>query len=187
MPATLKVKGSNDEVIEVKHLEACDASLPRSLGVVHQAANGDMTAQFEAISNKITDMGTSIPDNWVPRCMAWQGIHTMMWPGLSYPLLACTFTEAESDRLTTDLYKLVLPTMGLVQSFPRVYRHILKHLQGRELPDFHTTGQAEKIAWLLQHGDTPSITGQLQGVSLEQAQLEIGIQIPLLEAPFNTY
>jgi hypothetical protein len=24
-------------------------------------------------------------------------------------------------------------------------------------------------------------------VSLEQAQLEIGIQIPLLEAPFNTY
>jgi hypothetical protein len=66
MPATLKVKGSNDEVIEVKHLEAWDASLPRSLGVVHQAANGDMTAQFEAISNKITDMGTSIPDNWVP-------------------------------------------------------------------------------------------------------------------------
>ena len=184
MPATLKAKGPNDELIEVKRLEAWDAT--KVVGV-HQAADGDMTAQFEVISDKITDMGISIRDNWVPRRMAWQGVRTMMWSGLSYPLPACTFSETQANRLTTDLYKLVLPTMGLVQSFPKVYRHAPKRFQGMDLPDFLTTGEAEKIARLLQHGDTPSITGQLQGISLEQAQLEIGIQTPLLEAPFDTY
>jgi hypothetical protein len=149
--------------------------LQRLLAGVYQAANGDMTAQFnvisdKVISDKIMDMGISIQDNWVPRCMAWQGVSMMLWPGLSYPLLACTFSKAQANHLTTDLYKLVLPTLGVIPSFPKVYQHAPKHL---DLPDFLATGEAEKIARILQHGDTSLITGHLLDLPLEQAQLEI--------------
>ena len=184
MPATLTVKGQNGEVIEVKRLEAWESC--KIVGV-YQAANGNMSAQMEVISEKIDDMGNKIRDNWVPRRLAWQGLRSMMWPSFAYPLPACTFSESKADRLTTDLYKLILPTMGMTSSFPRVYRHSPKRFQGVALTEFRSSSEAEKIARLLQHGDTPSLAGQLQNVSLEQAQLEVGIQTPILEASFETY
>jgi hypothetical protein len=95
-----------------------------------------LSAQMEVISKKIDDMGTKIRDNWVPRRLAWQGLRTMMWPSLAYPLPACNFADSEADRLTVDLYKLILPTMGMTKSFPRVYRHAPKHYQGVALPEF---------------------------------------------------
>jgi hypothetical protein len=91
---------------------------------------------MEVISKKIDDMGTKIRDNWVPRRLAWQGLRTMMWPSLAYPLPACNFADSEADRLTVDLYKLILPTMGMTKSFPRVYQHAPKHYQGVALPEF---------------------------------------------------
>jgi hypothetical protein len=57
MPAKLTIKGPNDEVIEVKRLEAWESV--KIVGV-HQAANGEMSAQMEVISEKIDDMGTKI-------------------------------------------------------------------------------------------------------------------------------
>jgi hypothetical protein len=63
MPAKLTVKGPNDEEIEVKWLKAWEAV--KIVGV-HQAANGDMSAQIEVISKKIDNMGTKIRDNLVP-------------------------------------------------------------------------------------------------------------------------
>jgi hypothetical protein len=55
------------------------------------------------------------------------------------------------------------------------------------LPEFRSGSKAEKIAQLLQHGDTPSLLGQLQAVSLKQAQLEVSIQTPILDSSFDTY
>jgi hypothetical protein len=52
--------------------------------------------------------------------------YTMMWPSFAYPLPACNFSDSEADRLTVDLYKLILPTMGMTKSFPRVYRYAPK-------------------------------------------------------------
>jgi hypothetical protein len=63
MPAKLTIKGPNDEDIEVKRLEAWE--VVKIVGV-HQAANGDMSALIEVISEKIDNMGTKIRDNWVP-------------------------------------------------------------------------------------------------------------------------
>jgi hypothetical protein len=63
MPAKLTIKGPNDKEIEVKRLEAWE--VVKIVGV-HQAANGDMSAQIEKISEKIDNMGTKIRDNWVP-------------------------------------------------------------------------------------------------------------------------
>jgi hypothetical protein len=63
MPAKLTIKGPNDKEIEVKWLEAWE--VVKIVGV-HQAANGDMSAQIEVISEKIDNMGTKIRDNWVP-------------------------------------------------------------------------------------------------------------------------
>jgi hypothetical protein len=176
------ITGDNGEPAMVKRMEAWDAV---KVVEVYQMANGDMSTQHKVISDKITAMGTGIRDNWVPRRTVWQGYRSMILPVLKYPLPACTFTKKQSDQLTKALYKLILPNLGLVQSFPNVYRYAPHGLQGLELSNFHVHMEAEKIGYLLIHGDTSSLMGQLLGISLEQAQLEVGIGSPILQAPFS--
>jgi len=117
----------------------------------------------------------------------WQGFQTMIWPALRYPLPACNFTEAQADEITMQLYKYTLPMLGASKSFPKVYRYAPKYYQGLEAPNVYVEMNIDKTGKLLVHSNTPSLTGQLLGASLEQAQLEVGIGIPILQAPFNVY
>jgi hypothetical protein len=50
--------------------------------------------------------------------------------------------------------------------------------------DAQFIGQVKKV---LVHGAIPSHTGWLFNISLEQAQMEIGISTPILEASFEDY
>jgi hypothetical protein len=50
--------------------------------------------------------------------------------------------------------------------------------------DTQFIGQVKKV---LVHGAIPSHTGRLFNISLEQAQMEIGIGTPILEASFDDY
>ena len=88
---------------------------------VYQATNGNMGAQQEALAERVMDMGTRIQDNWVPQKMLWQGFKTMIWPSIWYPLPVCSLTTTEAGDLTTGLYKMLLPKLGVTQSFPKVY------------------------------------------------------------------
>jgi hypothetical protein len=149
--------------------------------------DGNMDAQIEAFSDKITEVGNRIRDNWVPHKLAWQGFKTMVWQSLKYPLSACSFTKAQGSKLTTQLYKLFLPKLGINCSFPRIYRHAPKCYQGLALPEVYESMGMQKIDRLLSNGDTTSLTGDILGASLEQLQLEIGIGSPVIEAPYEVY
>ena len=182
MLAAVSIPGKNGNEIIINRLELDEAI--KVIGV-HQVANSKMGAQWEVLADMITDLGTKIHKNWVPRKLVWQGFNTMIWPPLQYPLLACLLTRTEAGKLTMSLYKLILPKMGLVCSFPKVYWFTPHCFQGLKLPEFYITQEAGKIGCLLLHGDTLSLTGGLLGGLLEQMQLEVGIRTPVLEAPFE--
>ena len=137
--------------------------------------------------SKIEEFGTAFQDEWVPHKYAWHGLWSMIWPLLSYPLAACSFSKAEADHLTLALNKLILPTLGTSKSLLNVYRFAPLSLQGFEAPNFYVEQGSCKISKLLTHGNSGNLTSDLIAVSMEQAQLEIGIGIPLLQAPFEQY
>ena len=115
MRATLSVPDVSGNMVEITRLETSDAI---EVVGVHQAADGNMDAQYEALEEKIVNLGMGIRDNWVPRRLVWQGFSTMIWPSLRYPLAASSFTKAQGKQLTTKLYKFLLPKMGVVRFFP---------------------------------------------------------------------
>lgn len=154
---------------------------------VLQVVDGNMDTQAEALLKKVDDMETKLHDGWVPHRMAWQGMRTMIWPSICYPLPALTLTEAEAEPITIRLYKLAFPALGTSRSLPRVYRFAPACLQGLDLPNVKIKQEIAKLGKLLVHSETQSLTGQLMEASLEQVQLEVGIRIPLLEAPFEDY
>lgn len=149
----------------------------------HQAADGNMVAQQEALQEKIMDIGTSIHDNWVPMKMVWQGFKMMIWPSVWYPLPVCSLTNAQATELMTSLYKFLLPKFSVVQCFPKVYRHAPRCFQSFALPEFGT--EQDRVAFVTWRHGIPH--RQFLAGTLEQLQLEIGIGIPVLEAPFEMY
>jgi hypothetical protein len=125
--------------------------------------DGNMEKQFEVLADKIDAFGTKIWENWVPQKWAWQGLKTKIWQSLHYPLVACSFTNAQGDKLTTQLYKLFLLKLGVNCSFPKAYCHGPKCFQGLALPEFWENQKIQKIEWLLAHGNTKSLPGDLMG------------------------
>ena len=85
------------------------------------------------------------------------------------------------------LYKLILPTLGASKSLPNVYHFAPLSLQGLEAPNFYVEQGIRKVSKLLTHGDSGNLTSDLIAVSMEQAQLEVSIGTPLLQAPFDQY
>ena len=169
-------------VREIQWLEPNESV--KAVGVM-QAVNGNMEGQLSAIQEQIEDMGVKLRDCWVPLNLVWQGFHSMFWPSLKYTLPAMTFSQNKSDELTMQLYKLILPMLGASKSFPKVYQHTPRSLQGLDAPNFYVEQNITKINKVLTNRDTAMMMGNQLAAQLEQAQLEVGIGIPILDAPFG--
>ena len=171
----LYMLGPNNEQLKITKL---DPSEPVKAVSITQLVDGCMASQLEEMFSKIEDFGTAFHDGWVPRRYAWLGLRSTIWPSLSYPLAACSFSKAKADYLMSALYKLI---------FPNVYCFAPLSLQELEAPNFHVEQGIRKVSKLLTHGDSSNLTSDLIAVSMEQAQLEVSIGTPLLQAPFDQY
>ena len=180
--ATLSMLDPEGRGREIRWLEPNESV--KAVGMM-QAANGNMEGQLSVIQEQLEDMGVKLRDGWVPQNLAWQGFHSMLWPSLKYTLPVMMFSQNQADELTTQLYKLILPMRGASKSFPKVYQHAPRSLQGLDTPNFYVEQNITKINKLLTNGDTAMMMGNLLTAQLEQAQLEVGIGIPILDAPFD--
>jgi len=111
---------------------------------------------------------------------------TMIWPSFAFPLAACTFSLAEA-KLTKELRKLTVLKLGIARSFLHAFLHALLCFQGLHFPHVTIEQGVQQIGKMLTHGDTGSPTSKWLMLTLEQAQLEVGIGVPLMEAPFEQY
>ena len=154
---------------------------------VWQAIDGNMKQQVAVMKKKATDLGEMIQKGYLPRNLVWQSFRTMIWPSLRYPLAATTITEEESTEITASLYKHFLPSAGTNRNFPKAVRHAPLDFFGLDLNRCIDYQGIEQIKKLLTHGAVDTPTGKLMRDSLELAQLEVGMGIPILEADFEMY
>ena len=77
--------------------------------------------------------------------------------------------------------------MGANRNYPLAYRHGPASLQGLEFPLIYIEQCIGHLRQVLTHGAIDTTTGILLRTSLEQAQLEVGIGTPILEASFDDY
>lgn len=178
------ILGPNGEQLPIKQLEPSEAIV--NVGVI-QAADGNMDGQFEKFKEDIDDYGKAFHDSWVPRRLAWTGLRSMVWPSLSFPLAACTFSDEQADELTLALRKATVSKLGFSSSFPHAYLHAPTCLQGADVPDFKVEQGIALLERFLVHGCTNSQTDDLLECSLEQMQLEAGTGGPILEADFDAF
>ena len=126
----------------LKNLQNWVLSKPVKAVGITQSVDGCMASQLEEMLSKIEDFGTTFHDGWVPRRYAWLGLRSTIWPLLSYPLVACSFSKAEADCLMLALYKLILLTLGASKSLLNVYHFAPLSQQGLEAPKFFMWNKA---------------------------------------------
>ena len=99
----------------------------------------------------------------------------MIWPSLQYPLPTTSLDEDQSEFITKQLYKMMLPAGGTNRHFAMAFHHAPLDFFGLELPRAIDHQGIAQIHKLLTHGLIDTSMGSLITISLEQAQLEVGI------------
>ena len=173
-----------DNMQELTCLEPSEAT--KVVGVF-QALDGNMQAQVDALRTKADAWSLKLHSSWLPSHLVHHSLTTSIWASLCYPLLACTITEKQGSLITKQLYTNLLPKMGANRNFPLAYCHDPMALQGLGLPQVHIEQLIGQIHQILIHSAIDSTTGPLPHISFEQAQLEVGISIPFLEASYDCY
>jgi hypothetical protein len=132
-----------------------------------QAVDGNMVDQVLALQAIVDEVGEWIQKGYLPKCLIWQALHSMVWPSIQYPPPTTTISKEESEGITKKLYIHFLPSRGTNRNFPGIFRHAPYAFFGIALPQgIHNQfiGQVKKF---LTHSTIPSNTGRLANISLE--------------------
>ena len=129
---------------------------------VEQSLDGNMAAQVAVLKEKAMALGNCIREGYLHWHLVRQSFQTMIWPSLQYPLPATCLDEAQSDFITKQLYKMMLPVGGTNRHFPTAFRHAPLDFFGLELPQTIDHQGIAQIHKLLTHGSiTPLLAAWL--------------------------
>jgi len=96
-------------------------------------------------------------------------------------------THQHGSDISSILFTTVLPKLGAVHLFPKVYCYAPMDLQGLALPHAKVEQEIDHIRKILTHGAINTPTGILLKAMLKQAQLKVGSREPFLDLPFKTH
>jgi len=183
-PATLHINDLDGNPTAVTRYKAAKAI--KVVGV-HQALDGNnMKEQVKALKKKASNWGGKLRQGCAPQHLAHRAVHSMIWASIKYPLPATTMTHQEGSDISSILFTTVLPKLGAVRSFPKVFQYAPTELQGLALPHTKVEQEIDHLKKILTHGAIDTPTSTLLRATLEQAQLEIGFRQSFVELPYNT-
>jgi hypothetical protein len=154
---------------------------------VIQVLNGKMKPQVDELQRKADEWANKVKEGWMDRRLAWTCLRSMIWPSLSYPLRVCSISKNQGDAIIVQLYQALLPELGLQRKFPKIWRYAPCRFQALALPHPYFVQGQEQICLFQQLGLSNEISGGLLCISLDQAQFELGRNVPLLQDDYKTW
>ena len=175
----------NGNLVRLKAKEPTEAI--KVVGVV-QALDGSMKGQIERLKGKALQWAKLVEKGWLPRALAWQCIRTHIWSSLRYPLAVTTLSEEEAWEIVREMYTTILPSLGLNSRFPTTLRWAARSHLGLNLPHPYIEQGIEQLKMILGHLSSPRTpTGDLIQISLEQAQVELGLPTAIWKASYKKH
>jgi len=85
---------------------------------VCQSLSSSMKAQIISPTEKSDAWATAILQGHLDRKIFWQGLHTMIWPSLHFPLVVSSISKKAATGITKKLFKALLPKLGANWFYP---------------------------------------------------------------------
>jgi hypothetical protein len=115
-PLTLSTRDKNKATIDLQRLPCNKAS--EMLGI-YMAPSLNLTKMVEELRKKAVDWASRIRLGRASPQVAWTALHTTISAKLKYALPACTFNEAECNKIMAPAIMAGLPRAGISRMFPR--------------------------------------------------------------------
>jgi hypothetical protein len=98
---------------------------------------------------------------------------------LEYPMIAISLSRKQWDKLMSPLLAATLPSAKISQHFPWKVLFAPLSRNGLGLIHPHDRQYLSQLQTVFRHSERDGPTGNLMRASLEQLQLELGIQEPV--------
>ena len=176
-----------DENNILQPLDTLTASTGKeTLGVI-LAPDGNNSDAVTALKNKAVEWKELIRTGHLKRKTAWQAVETTILKTIEYPLPALTLTPKECQKIMQPILSVSFPKTSISKSFPGKVLHGPIFEGGLGIDSLYFTQGVMHIEKFQTHFGTLSITGKLLQVSMETAQLEVGVGRNLFQLDFDTY
>jgi hypothetical protein len=182
---TLRVRNPAGELTILEQVNVTEAR--RTLGV-RLAPDGNDTEQAKFMLGVIRQWTEGLRTNNLPKSYAWQSYRTTLWPKIRYSLPSTCIKEATCDVMDKEIRRALLPAMGINRNLPKLLAHGSSRLGGLGIPRIAEEQGIAAICQILRYINAPeTMTGKLLIASLEALQIEVGTEIPVLEADFAKF
>ena len=155
-----------------------------TLGVT-LAPDGNNDDAYESLLIKVKEWRDNIRAGHLSPELAWQATVTTIMKSVEYQLPVLTLTEKQCNKLMGILKSGLLPCAKLSKSLPHAALYGSINEGGLNIHHFYITQGLMHIEKFVQYIATDSITGRLLRVSVEAAQLEVGIGRDLFSLDFD--
>ena len=157
-----------------------------TLGVV-LAPDGNSEDGYKMLMKKAKQWTAHMKAGHLVPSLTWMATTTTIMKGLEYPLPAMTLTEKQCAKIMTIIKQGLLPKAQISKGIPDAVLYGPIEAGGMGLNHLYHTQGLLHINKFIKHIASPSITGKLLQVTVELAQLEIGIGRQLLSLDYNLF
>ena len=113
------------------------------------------------------------------------GLHTSLYPSLTYGLMATAMTEKQCNEAFIPIRNKILPKLSVCRSAPAALVHGPVELGGMGIKDLYTLQGIAHIKALVEEGSTESATGKLIRTLIEYHMLETGLGESIFDTPYE--
>ena len=174
----MRVRNSTGDEVVITQLEPTDAR--ETLGVM-QSADGNETAQVTKMTSKIDKWTDNIWNSSITRSQVRIAIDATIGKTLDYPLPATALSENECEHISKTFEKVALPKAGIIRTADKTMVRSPETIGGLGIKDTYTKQCSSHIQFLIDHGASTTVTGQLIRVLGEGVLLESGTGVNLFD------
>jgi hypothetical protein len=154
---------------------------------VHLAPDGNNRKMVESLLQKAEEWRDNINSGHLNKTDAWQALETTIMKSIQYPMKALTLSEPECREIMKPILQAGLQKSSLCKNYPRdaVFGSIDE--AGIGMDDLYIHQGAERIGFITEHLQEPSLSGELLRTSIELGKIELGVGRNIFQLDYKKF
>lgn len=174
----------NSEPVSIPLLPPGEAS--EALGT-YVAANGDGTAQLEAIHKKGMEWVERLSTSRLPPVDRWLSLNIHLKPRICWNVVAVSGSPADVDKALTKVFTRALPYLKVNRKIRRAWIHLPHKYQGLGVFDINIERLSQKLFWLQRYWGYSGLEGDLLLHSFQTFCIDLGFDGNPFACSFQRY
>ena len=178
------MQDKNGDQVTLRRLSHTESLKTLGVFLAPDGNNDDEVKYLRALAEKYA---VKLQKGYLSKQEVYMAFKQNISKSIQYPLPALTLTEAECTYVNAPIVQASLRNLRISSKYPRSLVYASDSFNGLGFFNLYNLMGAGHVEFLLRHYDSPSITGKLLRTSLQQLQLEMGLQNCVFTYSFSQF